>query len=53
MFNVIDLLKKTSKQNVIDIETDGFMLSIDRNNINDKEIILNYLRDSLEKLEGK
>ena len=53
MFNVIELLKKTSKQNVIDIETDGFMLSIDRNNINDKEIILKYLRDSLEKLEGK
>ena len=53
MFNVIELLKKTSKQNVIDIETDGFMLSIDRNNINDKEIIIEYLRDSLEKLEEK
>jgi class 3 adenylate cyclase len=51
MFNVIKELKKISDQNIIDIETDGFLLSINQNNINDRETILKYLRDSLKKIE--
>jgi len=50
-FQVLDLILDTSKRQTIDFETDGFSLIMDKEQIKNKEKIIDYLKKGLNHLK--
>ena len=50
-YQVEELLKNQNDDEIIDFDIDGFSISLDKNKVIDKEIVLKYLKKSLKELD--